>query len=365
MQIYMVGGRILDRLRIQLRDRATDHTCDLEIDIWDNSLSHKWLAALNTLLRENYLLEKNFCFLGWSDGPRSGEFICEQINRSIAEINKDDIGYAIQDHFCLSDMLISGDVGIGKPGAKINRERTNDLHRYFEDLQGTSGHCSPYYHRSQPNTKYHIRQLNLLCHEFECWALSRRESLYAPEWQRPNQLMCWLQAPRFMLEDIDHDLFGIETLNRPMGGVYVGVNKAVGKHHWEVFVDEGKDARIDALTTKVLQSQTEAAGDFDIEWGNNPGMFAWQAQRLQDFRDWLINNGLDPQDPALTIGHPQIGQVDLQRTFGTTDYQKVWNIMQKHLDVRSVCTSDASATYDYHWSDPDFVSRQIKIIEGA
>jgi len=39
-------------------------------------------------------------------------------------------------------------------------------------------------------------------------------------------------------------LFGVETMNRSLGGVYVGVNKAVGKHHWEVFNDEGRDSRI-------------------------------------------------------------------------------------------------------------------------
>ena len=32
--------------------------------------------------------------------------------------------------------------------------------------------------------------------------------------------------------------FGIDALCKDFGGVYVGVNKAVGKHHYEVFHDE-------------------------------------------------------------------------------------------------------------------------------
>jgi hypothetical protein len=128
------------------------------------------------------------------------------------------------------------------------------LHRYFEDLQGVSGKMSPYYEKANSITRWHIRQLNLLCHEFEAWLLSLRKKYTAPMWQRPSQLMCWLNAPRFTLDEEDYELFGIESINRTLGGVFVGVNKAVGKHHWEVFHDEGKDSRIHELTTTTLAS---------------------------------------------------------------------------------------------------------------
>ena len=171
------------------------------------------------------------------------------------------------------------------------------------------------------------------------------------------------RSPRFTLEEADLELFGIETINRPLGGVFVGVNKAIGKHHWEVFQDEGRDSRIDELTTSTLRAQTEAAGDFDIEWANNPGNFEWQQRRLVEFREWLIANGFDPEDKSLTIGHPQVGQVDLERTFGTTDYQDIWLRLSISLNVVAVRTTDASATYDYNWSDEDFITRQIKHLE--
>jgi hypothetical protein len=93
----------------------------------------------------------------------------------------------------------------------------------------------------------------LLCHEFESWQLSYRKKLTAPEWIRPSQLMCWLNAPRFTLEEEDYELFGIDTINRPLGGVFVGVNKAVGKHHYEVFQDEGRNSRIGELQPQLLK----------------------------------------------------------------------------------------------------------------
>jgi hypothetical protein len=174
--------------------------------------------------------------------------------------------------------------------------------------------------------------------------------------------MCWLHAPRFVLDEEDYELFGVETINRSLGGVFVGVNKAVGKHHWEVYNDEGRDSRIGELVSTTLRSQTEAAGDFDIEWGRDPGEFDFQKRRLNDFRGWLQDNGFDPEDKSLTIGHPQVGQVDLQQSFGTDDFRAIWEQLNTHLDVYSVSTNDAKCVYEYHWSDSDFIQQQVAVI---
>jgi len=334
-----------------------DNTFKVYVDVHNNSLSRKWLAALNQLLDNNYHLEKNYCFFGFADGPRNGHYLLEQINASIDYINSSSLDYHISDYFTMEN-------SVDKNGG-VDQEHFNQLHRYFEDLQGVSGALSPYYNRADDATRWHIRQLNLLCHEFESWQLSARKKITAPEWQRPSQLMCWLNAPRFELTKEDYELFGIETMNRPLGGVYVGVNKAVGKHHWEVFVDEARynpDMIIDNLTTTTMRSQLEAAGDFDIEWANNPGNFEWQKRHLADFRQWLINNGFDPDDKSLTIGHPQVGQVDLQRSFGTEDYREIWAQLNTCLNVTSIQTTAAHARYDYNWSDSDYAQQQITII---
>lgn len=363
MQKYSIGGTMSNQIKMTLRDFRTDDLLSVYIDVYQNSLSKKWSVALDRLLQTNYHLEKNYCFFGFTDGDRNGDLILNQMNQAIAAINAADIGYTIHDNFTVDNTLGVGPVGDKLPGRRLIHARMNQLHRYFEDLQGVSGALSPYYVKSDAVTRWHIRQLNLLCHEFESWALSYRKAAYLPQWQRPSQLMCWLQAPRFELDAEDYELFGIDTLSRSLGGVYVGVNKAVGKHHWEVFQDEGKHSRVDELTTTTLRAQTQAAGDFDIEWGNNPGNFDWMQQQLQDFREWLTINGFDPDNKALTIGHPKVAQVDLIRSFGTDDYNTIWNKLYKYLDVYSIETADASAVFDYHWSDDDFISRQVEIIQ--
>jgi hypothetical protein len=338
-------------IEIDLRGSNND-LLTVYIDVYDNSLAHKWITSLNHLLKSNYHLEKNYCWIGWTESARTLEYICTQINRSIDAVNAARLGYTIQDFYSPENTVTDNN--------KVDHTHMNLLHRYFEDLQGVSGALSPYYTAADDTTRWHIRQLNLLCHELESLVLSMRKIKISPEWRRPSQLMCWLRAPRFLLDTNDYELFGVETINRQLGGVYVGVNKAVGKHHWEVFNDEGRDSRVGELVTSAMKSQTEAAGDFDIEWARDPGSFPWQIEMLNKFREWLVNNGFDPEDKALTIGHPKVAQVDLMRSFGTTDYQVIWKKLAEHLDVYKIRTSLAEAIYEYNWSDPDYDQQQIR-----
>jgi hypothetical protein len=354
--------KYLDQIEIDLRNRKSNDTLTVTIDVADNSLSRKWLTALNHLVENNYHLEKNYCFFGFVESDRDAKYLCSQINNSIDAINRSGLGYVIDDFFSVDNTIIPGEMHDGTEAGGVVHEKMNNLHRYFEDLQGVSGRMSEYYNRADANTRWHIRQLNLLCHEYESLVLSMRKAIVAPEWRRPSQLMCWLNAPRFTLDQEDYELFGVETINRNLGGVYVGVNKAVGKHHWEVFNDEGRDSRVSELVTSSMRSQTEAAGDFDIEWANNPGKYWWQQQRLAEFKQWLVDNNFDPEDKSLTIGHPQVGQVNLIRSFGTEDYIQIWAMLGAHLDVRAIRTGAARATYDYDWADIDFVDRQVQHI---
>ena len=353
------GGIKLEQIKITLKDRVSGNLLPVYIDVDDNSLSRKWLSALNDIVTGQYHLEKNYCFFGFTESDRSAQLLCQLINTSIEHINRSSLDYYITtDPFTVDTVIL--------PNLDIDHGRMNHLHRWFEDLQGWNGNMSNHYNAADPATRWHIRQLNLLCHELESLVLSLRKLKQAPEWRRPSQLMCWLNAPRFELEPDDFELFGIDTIARPLGGVYVGVNKAVGKHHWEVFHDEGRDSRIGELTTSTLRAQTLASGEFDIEWGQNPGGHPWMNQDLADFRVWLINNGFDPDDKSLTIGHPKIGQVDLLRSFNSKDYQDIWPQLNTHLDVYSVLTSQAECVYDYHWSDADYVEVQVSyIIKGS
>jgi len=358
----MPGTKILEQIEIVLKHNQEEKLLPVYIDVYDNSLSRKWLGALEHLVKNNYHLEKNYCFFGFDKSERNLEYLCDQINKTFAAINNSDLDYFIDDFFSVENTVFDGPVGEGLPGMKINHDKFNVLHGYFEDLQGTSANISDHYKRADATTRWHIRQLNLLCHEAESFILSRRKAIVSPEWKRPSQLMCWLNAPRFTLDENDHELFGIDALSKDLGGVYVGVNKAVGKHHWEVFNHEGADSVIDDLVTKTLNSQTEAAGDFDIEWAQETKGFKFWKEQIDEFTSWLIKNGFDPDDKSLTLGHPKVAQVNLAKTFGSTNFNDVWEVLDNFQDVYSITVNEKTAIYNYHWKDRDFAQRQINII---
>ena len=95
---------MLDRIEIQLRGR--DGLLPIYFEVYDNSLSRKWLPAFENILNEGLHLEKNYCFFGFPDGPRNLDFLASEINRTIAAINGSSINYIIRDHFTVANMTV-------------------------------------------------------------------------------------------------------------------------------------------------------------------------------------------------------------------------------------------------------------------
>jgi hypothetical protein len=334
----------IKEIEIVLRNpKDKTDTLSYFIDIEATDFNLRWLELLKQNLKNNLHLEKNYCWLGWADSPRNAEYLCRQINQAIFQINCFNStnywgvaglpSYHINDYFSPESIIQSGEVGLGKPGLKINHELMNRLHRYFEDLQGETWSISRYYKLADHETKWAIRQLNDLCHELESWVLTNRKKVQAPEWQRPSQIITFLNAPRQDLQDTDYDLFLKTRYDRELGGVYLHWAQ-VGKTQFEVFRDEN-GADIDAATCSAINSLKFYSGEFDIEWGRdiNEQNHPWHSKEQQQFREWLTRNGMDYNDPKLSLGYIKIGQVNLEKSFGTTDFFKIIDLISKHLDI--------------------------------
>lgn len=346
-----------------------DQTLSYYIDVYENCLTDKWLSALDINLRYNHHLEKNFCFLGWATSPRNVDFLCREINLATAQINRFNQqgvwqehgldGYEIHQTFTPDSVLYKGDVGKGKPGLRINHYAMNDLHRYFEDLQGEAWGISDYYNYADYETKYAIRQLNILCHELESWALTNRKTHYEPEWQRPSQITTFLNAPRIELEEQDYELFLENRYDREFGGVYLHWAQ-IGKTHYEVFRDEGAPV-LDETTCSAINSLQFYSGEFDVEWGQTVTgeKHEWHQQEQLEFKSWLEQNGLDYNDPSLALGHIKLGQINFEKSFGTEDFFEILNTVGQHLDIYKIKTPGAENTFDYVWSDPRYKQMQI------
>ena len=95
---------MLDRIEMKLRH--TDGTLlPVYFDVYDNSLSRKWLPAFENVLNSQLHLEKNYCFFGFPDGPRNLELLVSEINKTIAGINQGNIDYTIDDHFTVDNAV--------------------------------------------------------------------------------------------------------------------------------------------------------------------------------------------------------------------------------------------------------------------
>jgi hypothetical protein len=372
----------IKEIEIVLRNpKDKTDTLSYFIDVEANDFNLRWLDALKKNLNKNLHLEKNYCWMGFANSPRDIDYLCQQINQAIFQINCFNnqnewqvaglVPYPINYYFNRNNVMFSPDqypIGHRKDnannlGLRINHESMNLLHRYFEDLQGTVNKISPYYRLADYKTKWAIRQLNDLCHELESWVLSYRKLLIEPEWQRPSQITTFLNAPRYDLQDSDYELFLKNRYDRELGGVYIHWAQ-IGKTLFEVFRDEhGTD--LDATTCSAITNLKYYSGEFDIEWGRDivdNGESPWHTQEQKLFRDWLKKNNIDHNDPKLSLGYIKIGQVNLEKSFGTEDFAEILKKLSSHLDIYQIHADDVTGTFDYVWSDDNYKQMQIDFL---
>jgi len=359
------------------------------IDVHNNPLAQDWVIALKSLLQSNNLLEKNFCFMGFPDTPRNLDLLCKELNEAIYQINmfNSRLGwtaaglksYSIEEYFTPDVVRYGPEYPIGNRFFKETEEDTyliehlgliqkhgvlNKLHNHFESLQGTVDNLSSYYIHADHETKYAIRQLNIICHEMETLILSQQKKSYIPMWARPSQITTWLHAQRYALKDEHKKLFVSNGYDRKFGGVYMHWAQ-IGKTLFEVFRDESapilNDTVCDAITHLKYYS-----GEFDIEWAKdivygNPET-PWHNDQQDKFKAWLIKNNLDPKDKNLSLGYLPIGQVDIERSFGTTDIFKIWDILSSHLDIYQIEVDEVVGIFNYCWTDANYKQQQIKMM---
>ena len=334
---------LFENIVIQLNNKQ------VRIHIYNTPLGKRWIEALQDNLRQKRILEKNFCFLGWADSKRNLNYLCEELKKNIAQINsfkfnpeypklKSFKPFDFQHPSTLPTGITSNGHEYMKPGLRLKHDSCNLLHRYFEELQGTAWNLSVYYKQADHETKYAIRQLNLLCHEIESWVNADRKKQVDPDWIRPSQITTFLNAPRYDLHEEDYELFKENRYNRELGGVYLHWSQ-IGKTLYEVFRDEGAPI-MDEATCSEINHQKYYSGEFDIEWGDTitEKTHAWKKKEMDDYRAWLKLNNYDWEDPKLALGYIKIGQVDMKLGFQNKPFREVYNIMKNNLNITSIHT---------------------------
>lgn len=359
------------------------------IKVHNNQLANDWVVALKKLLQSNNLLEKNFCFMGFPKTARNLELLCKDLNAAIFQINKFNTelhwinagleSYFIEEYFVPDSVRYGSEYPVPSRfhpendhhhiqfiGLVEKKSILNRLHNHFEVLQGTVKGLSQYYIVADYETKYAIRQLNIICHEMETLILSQQKEINVPEWIRPSQITTWLHAPRYTLTDEHRQLFLQNGYDRRFGHVYMHWAQ-IGKTLFEVFRDEGAPELTDTVCEAITHLEYYS-GEFDIEWGLDIVSGAntrlpWHDEQQRLFKEWLIKNNLDPADPKLSLGYLPIGEVDLVKSFGTQNNFKIWDMLGAHLDIFSIQIDDVTKTYNYCWTDPKYKQMQIDMMK--
>ena len=355
-------------VRVGLIDRA------YYIQIYDTPLGHRWLDALKDNLKHKRILEKNFCFLGFADSKRDLRHLVNELNNSVEVINSFNFSppYERIHPFSVDDFQYSSSLPIGSwingdisktLGKRLKHEACNLLHRHFEELQGTAWQLSDYYKQADLETKYAIRQLNNICHEIESWVAADRKKAFEPEWMRPSQITTFLNAPRHDLHPEDFELFKANRYDRELGGVYLHWSQ-VGKTLYEVFRDEHAPKMTEALCSEI-NHQKYYSGEFDVEWGKTiTESDDFKKEEMDQYRTWLKDNGYDWEDPRLSLGYIKIGQVDLQRTFGTNaTFLEIYDLMSENLNITSIRTifgPTIECEYPYSLDSDDWKQIQME-----
>lgn len=371
-----MSGTNQSKVKVVLRNPLNfKDQVDYTIHVDDHVLSADWCVALKEVLTNKNLLEKNFCFLGFPNTARTIEYLCNELNQAVQQINLfnrtrvwKESGlkpYVIEEYFSPDTVRFGTEYPPGYDdenlGLGLKHGIMNQIHNHFEHLQGTVWALSDYYKLADYETKYAIRQLNNICHELESLVLSQRKQVVMPEWTRPSQITTFLHADRYELKSEHRELFKENGYNRQLGHVYMHWAQ-IGKTLMEVFRDEGAP-KLDNTVCDAINSLKYYSGEFDIEWGADvvygDPKTPWHTEQIDQFTQWLQDNQLDPTDPKLSLGYLHIGQVELSQSFGTTKPEKIWDILGNHLDIYSIEIDGVSNIFDYCWSDDNYKQLQI------
>jgi hypothetical protein len=377
-----MNGINQSKVTVTLRN-PLDFTDQLQyyIEPNDTILAQDWIIALEKLLQSKNLLEKNYCFIGFPKTSRTLEYLCTEVNKAVYQINMfNRTGawaaagldpYVIEEYYTPDAVrfgpeypIIWGGSDVNQLGLDLKHGMMNILHLHFETLQGTVERLSPYYIAADYETKYAIRQLNIICHEIESLVLSNRKAVSAPEWLRPSQINTFLHAERYTLRNEHRQGFVTNGYDRKFGYVYMHWAQ-IGKTLFEVWRDEHAPI-IDRATCSAINHLHYFSGEFDIEWGKDivyKGNAPWHDTEQDAFTEWLIKNELDPTDPNLSLGYLPIGKILLDESFDTTNPQLIWDMLSDHLDVFKIEVNGYSMVFDYCWSDPTYKQMQIDMMK--
>ena len=347
-----------DRFYVTLRDvEGKNNPFTVLYKVNDHALAQFWKSCIIKQFLEpgnlsyDHPIEKTFMLHGWQTSWEDTEYtrnisvLCNMLNESIAYINDDrglkdygkiDLHYTaemLKDHNNFQDMM-------------------NQIHHHFEKLIGQVWDPSPWFHRCfTKQAQYGIHQLNNLCHEIEGNIHSIQGKSYT------GGAFLSFNGPRLDYEpkfeitrwDLKPEHYECFEERNPEWGDVTAYYSQLGKRHIEAFID--KDEHIDKKNISGIRYMT---GECILSFRKDPPGRNCPAIS-PEFRDWLIENGWDPEDKTLALGAGYLAHADLEKM--GMDWDEADNLVKKCDDIYEIGFMDEDGnkkfyrTFDFTWKD--------------
>jgi len=324
-------------------------TLDLRIDVNDTDISEHWFSHVCKCLDTKLHLEKNFCWVGWPDPGRNVDYLKNELQECVNQINtfaktsNEWNGYRIEEDW--------DDIG--------SHDALNKLHHHFEILMGQVWDVSHYMITADDNTKYQIRQLNNLVHELQ----SRQVAVGCPiEYCQPHTIASYLNVERELFEDHYFDYF---SHTREFGEVYLHYSQT-GKTPVEAYSDNDDD-----VFDNNINALRYVSGEYNIWWGDPMSekdvlYFKDQVRGYLNERNLIVEEGpefnyyVDSQGNKQGIGYVPVAKV--VNPYDTSHELKAAVLDKLNIHALAAYIDDtevAKHVWDYSWADSDYKEKEI------
>lgn len=229
-----------------------------------------WLKSLLLNLKSSRLIKSRF--LGFVNSKRSEEFLTQELNLCIENINSN-LSYQISERFSVGD----------------SQESLNKIHHHFSILIGREGEGSELWNSASSRVKSSICGLNDYVHEIESWRRSGNGG---------GAYCCieFFEASGMEVPERWNDLF---TMDLNFGDITLHYDQ-IGKTWLEVLID--KD---DSIIDEAIRPLNRITGSFNINF------FETSSELLKkEISSQAKKLGLDIDDPHLRLGQLVVAELE-------------------------------------------------------
>ena len=341
-------------ITLRLRNSRDDSVepLDLQIKLNDHKAVEIWYQRFKHELKSGAFLRKEHVFMG--ESTLSTEEMIRRVNSTLDHISKFDfiaeqwtrwpdfvkadqtnvINQPLTENPDISVRLTMEDFEEGNDNKKMNI-----VHNYFPSLSGTAEKTSAHMYVATPDVQASICRLNLEVHELHTTLQNDEQEEF-----NMHVNVSWQRAPKKLpsLPDSFDELF---TKYTKFGDVLLGFPQ-IGKTHIEAYAEDDEeleDEHIEPIKFLCGDTLIKFSTDMHKDW-------------VKGFDEWLIEQGLDPEDKKGRYGFAKLGSV----VDADLEYVEK-NISGKYDDIDkiTIVDRDEKLEFEYPYSrfDTDYEER--------